>query len=221
MERSTEINKQLGFINPTTDYFGKLPDEIVLIVLSKVHDPKTLIRCSCLCKRFSSFASKTHTIALKIHRKETNNITEQDPLIDLAESTICSLDKTLPNLQNIAILLRMCSPTVEIARIRGVLDPKSTAFFGDSCCAIEVGKALDTFFAFLGEQTHGVFTMSIDTVDHVMCTSSGRIVYVINIRASKYFQSIAARFGWQQWTFAGVCEDTVVHVLKVYLALCM
>ncbi|XP_011042122.1 PREDICTED: uncharacterized protein LOC105137892 [Populus euphratica] len=48
-----------------SDRFIQLPDELIIIILKKTGDPKTLIRCCLVCKHLQSLVSKVDAVSLR------------------------------------------------------------------------------------------------------------------------------------------------------------
>lgn len=50
------------------DRFGRLPDELVLVIFNKILDAKSLVRCLSVSKRFASFVPQIDSVSLRLPR---------------------------------------------------------------------------------------------------------------------------------------------------------
>ncbi|KAJ7005119.1 hypothetical protein NC653_009821 [Populus alba x Populus x berolinensis] len=52
-------------VSDASDRFIQLPDELIITILKKTRDPKTLLRCCLVCKHLQSLVSKVDAVSLR------------------------------------------------------------------------------------------------------------------------------------------------------------
>lgn len=91
-----------------TDKFQKLPDELTTKIFSKLEDePKTLIRCTAVCKNWASFVSETVNLSLRFSSlgNEGLSIPCSKLHYHIPQSAIPSIMNVFANLESFEIKL--------------------------------------------------------------------------------------------------------------------
>jgi hypothetical protein len=123
------------------DKFTNLPDELITKIFSKMEDdPKTLIRCSVVSKKWASFVSKIVNLTLRFSRNghflACSEHHHHTPL-----SSLPAIMKMFANLESIEV--NVCHPASE-PPVYGNITKMTVTWEGyvsqtDTCVAFEVG----------------------------------------------------------------------------------
>ncbi|CAH8337578.1 unnamed protein product [Eruca vesicaria subsp. sativa] len=144
------------------DVFDGLPDAIIVDILNKVCDVKTLLRCSSLSKRFNSLVPQSESLILRLEQVITTESKPGSPvrsiftsLVNSSRAYLSRFSKpiTFKNLSP-SILSKILSSFDRIKNLEVVLPGNDASLGLEKGAAVEwraeCGKTLETctFFAF-------------------------------------------------------------------------